>query len=329
MDYRRQKDYYEILQVQREASRDDIRKAYRALVKLNHPDLAKDPFVRKQREEFLKVLNEAYEILWDDIKRSEYDAKTAQVFHNPYQHPFRQPESGTFWTDREPPDVLIRGNEQLLRIEYVKRRFLLKHDLGYYIRNNIIRLYTTPEGYIYISLSDLGRARQADIDPEAAKAGMIPTCAACGRTDASLRERYFVRNSGFASRIKMRIRGGVLCSKCRRREKWAAVVHSMFYGWWGFEAAAYNPGFIAINLMGGFRGKHSTRDIQGRLRTFSLKHKRFDVFQDLHKWNAKLAASLPNFLVDQLLYNHHHTFKAALFTILTVIVIVKIMLMLS
>jgi curved DNA-binding protein CbpA len=329
MDYRYRKDYYEILQVQRDASRDEIRKAYRALVKANHPDLAKDPSIRKQREEFLKVLNEAYEILWDDIKRNEYDAKTATVFTNPYQRATRQPESGTFWDDREPPDVLIRGNEQLLRIEYVKRRFPLKHDLGYYIRNNIIRLYTTPEGYIYISLSDLGRARQADIDPEAAKAGMIPTCAACGRTDASLRERYFVRNSGFFSRIKMRIRGGVLCSKCRQREKWAAVLHNVFYGWWGFEAAAYNPGFITINLMGGFRGRHSTRDIQGRLRTFSLKHKRYDVFQDLQKWNAKLATSLPNFLVDQLLYNHHHTFKAALFTVLTVIVIVKIMLMLS
>jgi hypothetical protein len=329
MNYWRQKNYYEILQVKSDASYEEIRRAYRSLVKAHHPDLAKDPTTRAWREEFLKTLNEAYEILGDDVKRSEYDAKTAAFYTPFYQRTTRQTQGPTYWGGREPPDILIRGNEQLLRMEYVRKRFKLRYDLGFYIRNHIIKFYTTPEGYIHISLSDLERAKVSDIDPEAAKAGTIPVCAACGRTDASLRERYFVRNTGMFYRVKMRIRGGVLCGRCRQREKWVAVIHNLFYGWWGFEAAAYNPGFIAINLMGGFRGKHSTRDIQSKLRTFSLKQRRFDVFKDLQGWRSKFATSLPNYLVDQLLYNTHHTFKAAVFTVVSVIIIVKLMLMFS
>lgn len=63
------KDYYEILGVPRDASLDDIKKAYRRLAKQYHPDVNKDP----QANERFKEINEAYEVLSDPQKRAQYD----------------------------------------------------------------------------------------------------------------------------------------------------------------------------------------------------------------------------------------------------------------
>lgn len=67
MDY---KDYYKILGVDRKASVDDIRKAYRKLAMQHHPD--KNPGDRKAEEKF-KEINEAYQVLSDVDKRARYD----------------------------------------------------------------------------------------------------------------------------------------------------------------------------------------------------------------------------------------------------------------
>ena len=64
------KDYYKILGVDRKASDDDIRKAYRKLAKQHHPDYNPN---NKQAEERFKEINEAYEVLSDAKKRSHYD----------------------------------------------------------------------------------------------------------------------------------------------------------------------------------------------------------------------------------------------------------------
>ncbi|MEZ5326778.1 MAG: J domain-containing protein [Verrucomicrobiales bacterium] len=65
------RDYYEILGVNRNASHDEIRKAYRKLARKYHPDVAKDKVLG---EEKFKELNEAYEVLSDAEKRKKYDA---------------------------------------------------------------------------------------------------------------------------------------------------------------------------------------------------------------------------------------------------------------
>jgi curved DNA-binding protein len=67
MDY---KDYYKILGVERKASADDIRSAYRKLAMKYHPD--KNPGDKKAEEKF-KEINEAYQVLSDADKRARYD----------------------------------------------------------------------------------------------------------------------------------------------------------------------------------------------------------------------------------------------------------------
>lgn len=64
------RDYYEVLGLQKGASADEIKKAYRKLAKANHPDLHPGD---KAAEERFKAINEAYEILSDDDKRAKYD----------------------------------------------------------------------------------------------------------------------------------------------------------------------------------------------------------------------------------------------------------------
>jgi molecular chaperone DnaJ len=63
------RDYYEVLGVQRSASKDDLKRAYRQLALKYHPDRNKE----KDAEEKFKEVSEAYSVLMDDEKRSAYD----------------------------------------------------------------------------------------------------------------------------------------------------------------------------------------------------------------------------------------------------------------
>jgi curved DNA-binding protein len=64
------KDYYKIMGVGREASADEIKRAYRKLARKYHPDVSKET----NAEERFKEIGEAYEVLRDPEKRAAYDA---------------------------------------------------------------------------------------------------------------------------------------------------------------------------------------------------------------------------------------------------------------
>ena len=65
----KKRDYYEVLNVSKDASKEDIKKAYRKLALKYHPDRNKAPEAESQ----FKEISEAYAVLSDDEKRSQYD----------------------------------------------------------------------------------------------------------------------------------------------------------------------------------------------------------------------------------------------------------------
>src|SRR5258708_32537205 len=64
------RDYYEVLGVNRDASEEEIKKAYRKLAMKHHPDRNPD---NPKSEELFKEAKEAYEVLCDAGKRGAYD----------------------------------------------------------------------------------------------------------------------------------------------------------------------------------------------------------------------------------------------------------------
>lgn len=69
------KTYYDILEISRFASDEVLERAHKVLIKKYHPDLETDSKKRKEKEEYIKIINEAYETLSDKNKRKEYDLK--------------------------------------------------------------------------------------------------------------------------------------------------------------------------------------------------------------------------------------------------------------
>ena len=76
------RDYYDTLSVKKNASPDEIKKAFRRLARQYHPDVAQD---KKGAEEKFKAVNEAYEVLSDPEKRAKYDRLGANWDKGPYQ----------------------------------------------------------------------------------------------------------------------------------------------------------------------------------------------------------------------------------------------------
>ncbi len=79
------KNYYKILQVDKDASPEIIKVAYKLLVKKNHPDL-KEGEEKQIAEERIKEINEAYDVLSDPSRKSEYDLNLIKDFISQEQY---------------------------------------------------------------------------------------------------------------------------------------------------------------------------------------------------------------------------------------------------
>ena len=74
------KDYYETLGINRDASKNELKKAYRELAKKYHPDINKEPGASEK----FKEISEAYAVLSDDNKRMQYDNFGYEGIHQRY-----------------------------------------------------------------------------------------------------------------------------------------------------------------------------------------------------------------------------------------------------
>lgn len=90
-------NYYSTLEVDRNASKEDIKKAYRKLSMKYHPDRNQGD---KDSEERFKEINEAYSVLSDDNKRAEYD--NPPMFNNMFGFDFG---FGNFSHSKRKPDM--------------------------------------------------------------------------------------------------------------------------------------------------------------------------------------------------------------------------------
>jgi len=66
------KDYYKILNIEKNATQEEIKKSYRKLAKKYHPDMNKD---NPNASEIFKEINEANAVLCDETKRADYDKR--------------------------------------------------------------------------------------------------------------------------------------------------------------------------------------------------------------------------------------------------------------
>jgi curved DNA-binding protein len=167
------KDYYKVLGVERSASKEDIKRAYRKLALKTHPD--KNPGNSKAEEQF-KNINEAYQVLSDSEKRSRYD-QLGESYSQWQQG--GAPVGGFNWDDwfttKPSGNVRVGGLEDILGSEFsefFRRIFGDNPDMGVpssgrgSVQRN--RRVTTPsyQQEITISLTEAckGTTRRIEVD---------------------------------------------------------------------------------------------------------------------------------------------------------------------
>ena len=111
-------DHYDVLGVTRDASADDIKKAYRRLARELHPDVNPDP----SAEEQFKLVTHAYEVLSDPVQRQQYDLGPQDAFGGFGGAGFSDFGDifSTFFGgggQRGPRSRMERGQDALLRVE--------------------------------------------------------------------------------------------------------------------------------------------------------------------------------------------------------------------
>ena len=122
------KNYYDILQINRNASPEIIEKAYKTLAKKYHPDLQKEED-KKQSEAILKDINEAYETLSNLEKKQAYDNTLKQQeasYASAHNNQNINTDNNSQSTQQE---LLYRKQQELKRQQQLQQEQLYKQQL--------------------------------------------------------------------------------------------------------------------------------------------------------------------------------------------------------
>ncbi|KAH7980544.1 hypothetical protein HPB49_017118 [Dermacentor silvarum] len=106
-------DYYNLLEVPRNASPEDIRRAYRRLALKWHPD--KNPDNKAEAEARFKEISEAYEVLSDESKRRQYDLYGNGGFDADHHNDYASPRGGSGYSNGGAFAFTFRDPEELFR----------------------------------------------------------------------------------------------------------------------------------------------------------------------------------------------------------------------
>ena len=168
------RDYYEILGVDKNASKDDIKGSFRKKARQLHPDVNKAP----DAEEKFKELGQAYEVLMDDEKRSMYDRygedglkNAGYDFTGPFDFGFGDLSEilssffgGGFGGGRQNPNAPRRGNDLRLDLEIEFEEAIFGFEKDVEIRH----------------LENCSRCHGSRVEPGTVPS-MCPTCGGSGK----------------------------------------------------------------------------------------------------------------------------------------------------
>ena len=195
------KDYYEVLGVQRGATKDQIKDAYRKLALQFHPDRNKSP----DAEARFKEISEAYAVLSDDEKRRQYDSFGREGVYQRYSQEdiFRGADFGEFFRGGG-----FGGFDDVFAQFFgggTARQPSRGEDLTYHLELNMEDIVSDTEREIEVPRSEVC----ATCDGSGARPGTSPRqCATCGGTGQVQK----VQSAGFARLVRV-----TTCSKCGGR----------------------------------------------------------------------------------------------------------------
>ncbi len=209
------RDYYEVLGVERGATKEQIKSAYRKLALQFHPDRNKSP----EAEARFKEISEAYAVLSDDEKRQQYDAYGREGVYQRYSQEdiFRGADFGEFFRG-----MGFGGFNDLFAQFFgggASGRSGRGEDLTYNLQVNLEELVQESSKEIEVPRDEVCPT----CDGSGAKPGTSPQrCTVCGGTG----QRQRVQSAGFTRLVRVMVcdkcggRGYVIesqCSECRGR----------------------------------------------------------------------------------------------------------------
>ena len=103
------KDYYAILEINENASRETIDKVYKLLVKKYHPDL-QDASKKAEYENKMKEINEAYDVLTNREKRETYDLELKEYRMNKIMEEIRAKQEQEYASQRQMQQIVYDDN---------------------------------------------------------------------------------------------------------------------------------------------------------------------------------------------------------------------------